>query len=155
MLMIFYISFMGAYRAIYSSQLISLIEEWKMKLDKNKIVGVVLLDLSKTFDCIPHDLLIAKVGAYGFAKEAVLLIYSNLKNRKQYVSISNIYSTFVELISIVPQGLVLGTLLSNIFLNDFDLFIKKALLHNYADDNTLSQYSSDLNSLIDILIDEF
>ena len=91
--------FVGAYRKLYSSQhiLIRLIEEWKTQLDKNKIVGAVLLDLSKAFDCIPHDLLIAKLDAYGFDKEAPSLIYSYLKNRKQSVRINNIYSTFLEL----------------------------------------------------------
>ena len=89
--------FVGAYRKLYSSQhiLICLIEEWKTHLDKNKIVGVVLLDLSKTFDCIPHDTLIAKLDAYGFDKKALSLIYSYLKNRKQSVSINNVYSTFL------------------------------------------------------------
>ena len=124
--------FMGAYRKPCSSQhiLIRLIEEWKTQLDKNKIVGAVLLDLSKAFDCIPHDLLIAKLDAYGFDKEAPSLIYSYLKNRKQSVRINNIYSTFLELISGVPQGSVLGALLFNIFLNDLYFFTTKASLHN-------------------------
>ena len=100
---------------------------------------MVLLDLSKAFDCIPHDLLIARLDAYGFGKEALLLIYPNLKNRKQFVRINNVYSTFLELISGVPQGSVLRTLLLfNIFLNDLYYFITKAPLHNYADDKTLS-----------------
>ena len=148
--------FVGAYRKLYSSQhiLIRLIEEWKTQLDKNKIVGAVLLDLSKAFDCIPHDLLIAKLDAYGFDKEALSLIYSYLKNRKPSVCINNIYSTFLELVSGVPQRPVFGALLFNTFLNDLYFFITKASLHNYADDNTLSAYSSDLNSLFDILTEE-
>ena len=76
--------FVGAYRKLYSSQLIliHLIEEWKVQLDTNKIVGAVLLDLSKAIYYIPYDLLIAKLDAYGFGKEALSLIYSYLKNRK-------------------------------------------------------------------------
>ena len=100
--------FEGSYRELCSSQhiLIRLIEEWKMQLDKNKIFGAVLLDLSKIFDCITHDLLIAKLDAYGFDKEALSLIYSYLKNRKQSVRINNVYSTLLELVSLVPQGSV-------------------------------------------------
>ena len=114
----------------------------------------MLFDLTKTFDCIPHYLLIAKLDAYGFDKEPLSLICSYLTNRKQSVRIKNVYNTFLELISAVPQGSVLGALLFNTFLNDFYFFITKLSLHNYADDNTLSAYSSDLNSLIDILIEE-
>ena len=54
----------------------------------------------------------------------------------------------------MPQGLVLRALLFNIFLNDLYLFITKVSLHSYADDNKLSAYSSDINSLIDILTEE-
>ena len=76
----------------------------------------MLLDLSKRFDCILHDLLIAKLDAYDFDKEA--LIYSCLKNRKESVRINNAYSTFLELISGVSQGSILEALLFDIFLND-------------------------------------
>ena len=142
-------SFVGGYRKLCNSQhiLICLTEESKPQLDKNKIVGAVLLDLSKVFDCIPHDLLIAKRDAYGFDKEALPLIYLYLQNRKQSVRINNIYSTFRCAKRISFGGL-------NIFLNKLYFFITKASLHIYANDNTLSAYSSDLNSLIDKLIEE-
>ena len=97
----------------------------------------MLFDLTKTFDCIPHYLLIVKLDAYGFDKEPLSLICLYLKNRKQSVRIKNAYNTSLELISAVPQGSVLGALLFNTFLNDLYFFITKVSLHNYADDNTL------------------
>ena len=63
----------SAYRKSYSTQqvLIHLLEEWREKLDENFIVGAVLIGLSKAFDCIPHDLIIAKLAACGNEKETL------------------------------------------------------------------------------------
>ena len=71
-------NFISAYRKTYSSNhvLLRLIENWKKSLDNKNFVGSVLMDLSKAFDCIPHDLLVAKLHAYGLTEEAVTFIYS-------------------------------------------------------------------------------
>ena len=113
--------FLSAYRENYSTQhvLIRLVEEWKKHLDNNEVVGGVLIDLSKAFDCIPHDLLIAKLSAYGFDKTALKYIYSYLKKRQQCVRINNIYNGFEEIISGVPQSSIVGLILFNALLNDF------------------------------------
>ena len=68
--------FISAYRKSYSSNhvLIRLTENWKQSLDNQKFVGAVLMDLSKVFDCVPHDLLVAKMHAYGFSID-LLKIY--------------------------------------------------------------------------------
>ena len=81
--------YITAYREHYSSNhvLIRLIENWKKALDEKFFVGAVLMDLSKAFDCIPHDLLIAKLHVYGFSEKTVTFIYSYLKHRKQNVKI--------------------------------------------------------------------
>ena len=75
--------FLCGYRKGFSA-LISLLENWKVTLDKNGYAGAILMDLSKAFDCLNHDLLIAKLYAYGFSKNAVAIIrsYLNCKGQK-------------------------------------------------------------------------
>ena len=134
--------------------LIRLVEEWKKHLDNNEVVGGVLMDLSKVSDCIPHDLLIAKLSAYGVDKIALKYIYSYLKKRQQYVRINNIYNSFEEIISGVPQGSIAGPILFNAFLNDLFYNIENASVHNFADDNTLSYFAKTVKDLINVLKEE-
>ena len=100
----------SAYRKGYSTQpvITRLVEEWREHLDENFVVGAVLTDLYKPFDCIAHDLLIAKLAAYGFSDTALRYVYSYLSNRKQCVRINNTYSNYQKIISGVPQGSILG-----------------------------------------------
>ena len=100
-----------------------LIEEWKVKLGKAFFPGAVLMDLSKTFDCIPHDLLIAKLNVYGFERKSLVFPYSYLKWTKQCGNVNNIQSTFQTLLSRVPQRSILEPLLSNISMNDIIGFL--------------------------------
>ena len=109
------------------------------------------MDLSKAFDCIPHELLIAKLHAYGFEKESLTLIHSYLKNRYQRVKINSTYSSWKEIINGVPQGSVLGPLLFNLFINDVFYFVKESDICNYADDNTLSVADVEVDSIINRL----
>ncbi|MCP3926640.1 MAG: hypothetical protein GY714_29115 [Desulfobacterales bacterium] len=106
------------------------------------------MDRSKAFDCIPHDLLIAKLLAYGLDENSLVFIYSYLKRREQAVRIKNTYSSFEKILSGVPQGSVLGPILFNFYINDLFYFITQATLHNYADDNTLAYFSKTLQSRI-------
>ena len=84
--------FISAYRKGYSTNhvLIRLVENWKLALDKNIFTGAVLMDLSKAFDCIPHNLLVAKLHAYGLSFNTVTFLNSYVKDQKQNVRIHNL-----------------------------------------------------------------
>ena len=73
-----------AHRKHYGANhvLISLIENWKKNLDNNKVAGAVFMNLSNAFDCIPHDLLVAKMEAHGFSESFLTFLYSYLKRWK-------------------------------------------------------------------------
>jgi len=105
------------------------------------------MDLEKAFDCIPHDLFIAKLNTYGLDEDTLVCTYSYLKGRKQCAQINNEYGSFQEVISGVPQGLVLGLILFNFCINDL-FFIAQATLYNYAEDNTLAYFSKTMSDLV-------
>ena len=113
-------------------------------------MGAVLMDLSKAFDCLSNDLIIAKLAAYGLGDGALQIIYSYLKNRKQSVKVKSVISLLRVILAGVPQGSLLGPLLFNIFMNDMFCFITSNL-HNFADDNTLSAAAESLQSLVNEL----
>ena len=130
--------FQCGFRKGFSAQdcLIVMIEKWKRILDNGGICGALLTDLSKAFDCLTHDLLIAKLEAYGVNSRSLKILSSYLSNRKQRVHIGNVYSSWHDIITGVPQGSILGPLLFNIFLSDLFLFLNEVDIANYADDNT-------------------
>ena len=112
--------FQCGFRKGFNTQhcLLAMVEKWRKTLDGGGETGAVLTDLSKAFDCIDHNLLIAKLNAYGFDKQSINFIYSYLTKRKQRTKVDSAVSSWEILFSVVPQSSVLGPLLFNIYICD-------------------------------------
>lgn len=127
-------------------------------LSQHKSAGDVTLglylDLSKAFDCVNHEILLAKLNNYGIRGPAQNLIKSYLENRNQCVKIHNTLSDSSPISLGVPQGSVLGPLLFLIYCNDIHKFSSKFKTLLFADDTTLLYSSKNLNNEIHIINSE-
>ncbi len=149
----FLFQYLCGFREGYNTQqaLVRFLEKCKSVLDKKGFAGAILMDLSKAFDCINHELLIAKLSAYGFSRSALKLIHSYLNERQQRVKVNGSFSTSKQTFLGVPQGSVLGPLLFNLYINDFFYLVKDTEICNYADDTTIFACGSDLGSILESL----
>ena len=138
-------TFLTGFRKNHNTQhwLLKMLELWKEALDQRKSVSATFIDLSKAFDTLNHELLLANLKACGYSENSIGYIQSYLDNRLQRTNVNNNFSLWKEIFAGVPQGSILGPFLFNICINDIFLFVDNAQLCNYADDTTL--YSTQEN----------
>ena len=125
---LYFSSFLTGFRKNHNTQisLLKILQLWKEAPDKGKPVGAIFLDLSKAFDALNHDLLTAKLEAYGFSENSLNYLRSRLQR-------TNNFSLWKYIFSGVSQGSTLVPLMFNIYINDIFVFPDSVCLINYAD----------------------
>ena len=113
--------------------------------------AAALTDLSKPFECICHDLLIAKLNAYELERNALKLVYDYLSNRSQKTKVGSSISTYLDIVSGAPQGSILGPLLFNIDLCDWFFENYSSDFANFADGTTPYECGHSFNEVINDL----
>ena len=122
-------------------------EKFKESIHKCPAFGALLTDLLKTFDCIDHTLLIAKLSAFGVSPLSLTLLYSYLSNRTQRIKINGNFSDRTDIELGVPQGSILGPILFNIKMIDLFYECQDSSIENYADDTTPYSCATDMTSV--------
>ena len=142
--------FLCGYRKGFNCEIamVAMIEKWKKAKDNGEYAAGVLLDLSKAFDTINHELLIAKMYAYGFSKDALKIVHSYLNDRWHRTKIDGSYSTWQMILRGMPQGSVNGPKWFNIYLNDLFFLFLNTEVCNIADDTTPYACDADLSTLL-------
>jgi len=155
----------SGFRKNYSTitALLKVTDDINKAMDNSKLTLLSLLDLSKAFDCVHHELLLTKLGALGFSRSVVNWFRSYLSNRLiRVLADGNFASDWLSVVTGVPQGSVLGPLLFILYLFDLPQVVKHCSIHMYADDVQLyvhctplefnvavESITSDVDNLID------
>ena len=141
------------FRKEHSAQhaLILLHEKSRYNVDQGPMFGALLTDLPKTVDYLPHNIISAKLNAYGSDMKVLNFIYCYLRNLKQRTKIDNAYSSWQNILYGVSQGSILGPSLFNIDLCDLFFIMNHEDIANYADDNTPYISGKNIDKIVRIL----
>lgn len=140
----------SAYLARHSTQtcLHRAVDDWLENVNENQITGAILLDISKCFDVIDHNILLQKLSKYGIKEHENHWFKSYLTGRKQAVTCHNSLSEYLTIDTGVPQGSVLGPFLFLLFINDVANFVTDGGISNlFADDNFIYVCGDSVNEV--------
>lgn len=132
-------AFQSGYRKDYSctTALLKVTDDILEASDRGELTALILLDYSKAFDRLNHDLLLAVLAYVGFDESAQVLIRSYLTGRRQAVKLNGALSSMIGVPCGVPQGSILGPLLFSIYTSQLVTFLRHSTAHFYADDTQI------------------
>ena len=139
------------FRPGHSTQdaLISMVEEWRVALDEDKLVGSVFFsDLSKAFDMMDHSILLRKLAKYGVVGKELEWFVGYPSGRKQRVCVRDAKSKWIEVQRVIPQGSILGPPFFIVYVNDLPQVIQNSAVTQYANDTTMTFVTNDVNLLV-------
>ena len=118
-------------------------------IQNNNVASRKAIVHNNVFWTTSHELLIAKLNAYGFSLPAFKLVHDYLSNRKQITKVNRTFSSWLEIVFGIRQGSILGPLLFNIFLADLFFILNNVDIASYGDDNTTPHViADDINGVI-------
>ena len=127
--------------------LTSVVNKWYSEIDRGNLVGTVNIDLSKAFNLLNHDILLAKLKCYGVSENTLKWFKSYLSDRRQYVHFNGTKSSELQCNYGIPQGSILGPLMFILYINDLPVHLHQLSIHMYADDTIIYFISEDLNAV--------
>ncbi|KAL1445910.1 hypothetical protein WDU94_005593 [Cyamophila willieti] len=128
--------FQSGFRRRHSTAtaLVKVTDDIRLSLDAGKVTFLVLLDMSKAFDSVDFDVLLATLKRMGLSENALSWIDSYLRGRRQRIMHDGKYSEWKPIKSGVPQGSVAGPLLFAIYISSLQRVFHRVKYHVYADD---------------------
>ena len=131
-----------------TTNLLESLHDWSVALNNSNSVDVIYIDFRRAFDSIVYTKLLYKLQCYGVSGRLLAWISAFLTGRSQCVVVDNVHSSYVDVISGVPQGSVLGPILFILFVNDIDTVCHSSTkLKLYADDLKLYSVVESVSSV--------